>query len=168
MFFIGNPGFLFLDIRTAGHGYDSGGTTCKYFSSLLIFPHDLLILLFYKFCQWGRMADEDIADIYSIFYPVSILLTQLELYDKMLYIYKCKVGGFMATRAKVSQKWQVVIPKEVRKSLDLKPGDNLQFQVTKRGITIGKGTKSAFDRYFGYLNKKGSSDKIIREMRGDR
>lgn len=86
----------------------------------------------------------------------------------MLYIYTRKTGGFMAANAKVSQKWQVVIPKEVRKSLDLKPGDHLQFQVTKKGITIGKETESAFDRYYGYLKKKGSSYKIVREMRGDR
>jgi len=87
----------------------------------------------------------------------------------MLYIYISKAGGdSMEATAKVSRKWQVVIPKEIRKSLDLRPGDKLQFQVTKFGIKMGKEEESPFDRYFGYLKKKGSTDKIIKEMRGDR
>ena len=87
----------------------------------------------------------------------------------MLYIYTGKAeDGSMEAKAKVSRKWQVVIPKEIRQSLDLRPGDKLQFQVTKSGIKMGKVKGSQFDRYFGYLKKKGSTDKIIKEMRGDR
>ena len=74
----------------------------------------------------------------------------------------------MAATAKVSRKWQIVIPKEVRQSLDLKPGDKLQFRITKSGVKMGKGDESPFDRYFGSLNKKGSTDRLIKEMRGDR
>jgi len=87
----------------------------------------------------------------------------------MLYILISKVNGdYMATTAKVSRKWQIVVPKDVRQSLDLKPGDKLHFQITESGIKIGKGDESPFDRYFGYLGKKCSTDKIIKEMRGDR
>jgi len=74
----------------------------------------------------------------------------------------------MEAKAKVNRKWQVVIPKEIRQSLNLRPGDKLQFQVTKFGIKIGKEKAFQFDRYFGYLKKKGSTDKIIKEMIGDR
>lgn len=74
----------------------------------------------------------------------------------------------MTTTVKVSRKWQIVVPKDVRQTLDIKPGDKLHFQVTDSGVKIGKEDESPFDRYFGYLGKKFSTDKIIREMRGDR
>ena len=87
----------------------------------------------------------------------------------MLYMLIGKAkGDCMTTTAKVSRKWQIVVPKDVRQSLDLKPGDRLHFQVTDSGVKIGKGDESPFDRYFGYLGKKCSTDKIIKEMRGDR
>ncbi len=74
----------------------------------------------------------------------------------------------MLITAKVSRKWQVVIPKGVRQSLSLKPGDKITFEVSRSGVKIEKGDESPFDRYFGYLGKKCSSDELIKEMRGDR
>jgi AbrB family looped-hinge helix DNA binding protein len=74
----------------------------------------------------------------------------------------------MAVAAKISRKWQVVIPKKVRESLALRPGDRISFEVTPSGARIRKEEESPFDRYFGFLGKDVSTDKIIKEMRGDR
>jgi len=74
----------------------------------------------------------------------------------------------MGAVAKISRKWQVVIPKEVRDQLALKPGDRVCFNLTRSGAILKKKEVSAFDRYFGFLAKKGSTDRIIKEMRGDR
>ena len=74
----------------------------------------------------------------------------------------------MVIGAKVSRKWQVVIPKQVRESLSLRPGDRISFEVTRSGAKIKKEDESAFDRYFGFLGKKDSTDRIMKEMRGDR
>ncbi len=74
----------------------------------------------------------------------------------------------MAVAAKISRKWQVVIPKEVRESLALRPGDKISFEVTRSGARIRKEEESPFDRYFGFLEKDASTDKIIKEVRGDR
>ena len=41
----------------------------------------------------------------------------------------------MAT-VKVSPKFQVVIPKEIREQLDLKPGEELQIYLLERSIRI--------------------------------
>ena len=75
----------------------------------------------------------------------------------------------MKAIAKISKKGQVVIPKEMRKSLGLRPGDYLIFVLTKEGVLLTKQKESPFDKYYGYLNKPGSSsDKLIRQMRGER
>jgi AbrB family looped-hinge helix DNA binding protein len=74
----------------------------------------------------------------------------------------------MGVAAKISRKWQVVIPKEVRDRLSLKPGDRVYFSITHSGASLKKEDGSPFDRYFGFLGKKDSTDKIIKEMRGDR
>ncbi len=74
----------------------------------------------------------------------------------------------MAIAVKISRKWQVVIPKKVRESLALRPGDRISFEVTRSGTKIRKEKEPPFDRYFGFLGKDVSTDKIIKEMRGDR
>jgi AbrB family looped-hinge helix DNA binding protein len=74
----------------------------------------------------------------------------------------------MAVEAKVSRKWQVVIPKEIRERLSLRPGDRISFEVSGVTTTIRKEKDSPFDRYFGFLGKGISTDKLIRQMRGDR
>ena len=70
--------------------------------------------------------------------------------------------------AKISRKWQVVVPKEIRQSMALKPGDEVAFEIIQGGVKMRKKEGSAFDRYFGFLDKHVSTDKIIREMRGER
>ena len=74
----------------------------------------------------------------------------------------------MPIEAKISRKWQVVIPKEVREYLALRPGDRVSFEVSRSGARIRKEEESPFDRYFGFLGKEDSTDRIIKEMRGDR
>ena len=74
----------------------------------------------------------------------------------------------MAVEAKVSRKWQVVIPKEIRKHLVLRPGDRISFEVSGLKTTIRKEKDSPFDRYFGFLRKDVGTDELIKEMRGDR
>jgi len=74
----------------------------------------------------------------------------------------------MAIAAKISRKWQVVIPKKVREVLALRPGDRISFEVTRSGTKIRKERESPFDRYFGFLGKDASTEKTIKEMRGDR
>ncbi len=74
----------------------------------------------------------------------------------------------MAVEAKVSRKWQVVIPKEIREHLALRPGDRISFEASGSAMTIQKETDSPFDRYFGFLGKDVSTDEVIKEMRGDR
>ena len=74
----------------------------------------------------------------------------------------------MAIAAKISRKWQVVVPKKVRDNLSLRPGDRISFEITRSGATIRKEEESPFDRYFGFLEKGDSTDRIIKEMRGDR
>ncbi len=74
----------------------------------------------------------------------------------------------MVIAAKISRKWQIVIPKKVRDNLSLRPGDRISFEIIRSGATIRKEEESPFDRYFGFLEKEGSTDKIIKDMRGDR
>ena len=55
----------------------------------------------------------------------------------------CSIGGVMA-RTRVSPKFQVVIPKEVRESMDLRVGQELQI-VSKGGVItlVPEGSLSA-------------------------
>jgi len=71
---------------------------------------------------------------------------------------------------KLSDKYQVVIPKEIRKGLNLKPGQRLQISRTKSGnITIT--TKSVIDEIYGtFAGKKYWGDDAavtIRKMRDE-
>ncbi len=94
-------------------------------------------------------------------------LTIYTLIDIIFYVSFCK-GVVLVATAKVSRKWQVVVPKEVRDSMDLRAGDQLMFEIVQVGAQIRKKEVSAFDRYFGFLDKHSSTDEIIRKMRGKR
>lgn len=69
---------------------------------------------------------------------------------------------------RVSTKGQIVIPKKLRKHLNIKPGDQLVFRLENNKLLLTKEKESPFDRYYGFLNKTGSSDDLVREMRGKR
>ena len=61
---------------------------------------------------------------------------------------------------KVLPKWQITIPKEIRKKLDIKVGDSLVIETAQNELVIKKG-KTIFD-FVGRLPKL---DMTIEEMR---
>ena len=72
--------------------------------------------------------------------------------------------------AKVTSKGQVTLPKEVRDSMGISPGEEVEFQQEDDGYLLKKKVRrSPFDRFVGYLKKKKgeSPDKIIKELRGE-
>jgi len=72
--------------------------------------------------------------------------------------------------AKVTSKGQVTLPKEVRDSMGIAPGEEVEFQQENDGYLLKKKVRrSPFDRFVGYLKKKKgeSPDKIIKELRGE-
>lgn len=67
----------------------------------------------------------------------------------------------------ISSKYQIVIPKELRKQLQLKPGQKVNLRKTKRGIEVD--TTSNLDQFVGIA--KGAwgedSDAYIRGLRDE-
>jgi len=70
--------------------------------------------------------------------------------------------------AKISKKGQVVIPKNIRKSLGVEPGDRVVFILTQHGVVLQKEPESPFDKYFGFLKTPANSEELVRKMRGER
>ncbi len=71
--------------------------------------------------------------------------------------------------AKVTSKWQITIPKEIREKLGICPGEEIGF-VERRGVFFIKKPlkKSPFEKWMGRLKglKGSQSDKIIDDLRG--
>jgi AbrB family looped-hinge helix DNA binding protein len=55
--------------------------------------------------------------------------------------------------SKVSVKSQTVIPREVRKRLDLKPGDTLRYRVTDQGVMLDKAPANEADDPFAAFSE---------------
>jgi antitoxin PrlF len=55
--------------------------------------------------------------------------------------------------SKVSVKSQTVIPREVRKSLGLKPGDTLRYRVTEDGVLLDKAPPNEADDPFAAFSE---------------
>lgn len=71
-------------------------------------------------------------------------------------------------KAKVTSKGQVTIPKKLRKKLGIKSGDYIKIKETAQGYYIEKDiNEDKIDRYVGILNKSTSTDKLIKELRGN-
>lgn len=73
-----------------------------------------------------------------------------------------------ANASRVTSKGQVTIPHELRKQLDLEPGDEVQFASTPDGIRLQKvAHKSVFARYRGSLPHLRGQDavELIRNRR---
>jgi AbrB family looped-hinge helix DNA binding protein len=73
------------------------------------------------------------------------------------------------TKAKVTSKGQVTIPKDVRERLGLRPGDAIEFVEDRRGFRVQKRvTASPFKKYRGYLKHLAGRDpdELVEQMRG--
>ena len=65
----------------------------------------------------------------------------------------------------LTQKGQVTIPKEIRVALGLKPGDEVDFNMSNnRVVVIKKPKKLPFDKWIGYLGQ-GKTDELMKEIR---
>jgi AbrB family looped-hinge helix DNA binding protein len=73
------------------------------------------------------------------------------------------------TRAKITSKGQITIPKSVRDSLGLRSGDEVEFAPDRRGFRLEKILPaSPFGKYRGYLKALAGSDPdaLVEQMRG--
>ncbi len=67
---------------------------------------------------------------------------------------------------KITAKGQITLPHELRKKLDLQPGDKVIIAESPCGYVIQKQTiPSPFTRYVGFLQKKQCTDEIVEELR---
>ena len=74
----------------------------------------------------------------------------------------------MLYRAKVTSKGQVTIPIELRNKIGIYPGSYIEIKETQMGYVIEKQVKeNCLKKYVGILDKKDTSDKIVREMRDE-
>lgn len=68
----------------------------------------------------------------------------------------------------VSEKGQVTIPKKLRDSLGIRPGDVIEFVEEEGGRLVGRKLvpEDLLDSVVGVITLPGSVDEIIEEMRG--
>jgi antitoxin PrlF len=72
-------------------------------------------------------------------------------------------------KALVGERGQVTIPKRLRDRLGIRPGTYLEFEEGSNGRLIGRKSPTesdAVDAVYGILGTGGSTDDIIRELRG--
>ena len=72
-------------------------------------------------------------------------------------------------KAKVTTKGQITIPKEVRDSLGLRPGDEIEFAQDETGYRMEKLIQvSPFAQWRGYLKELAgrTTDELMDELRG--
>ncbi|HLA95193.1 MAG TPA: AbrB/MazE/SpoVT family DNA-binding domain-containing protein [Pyrinomonadaceae bacterium] len=78
----------------------------------------------------------------------------------------------MQTKAKITSKGQITIPRSVRRALGVQEGDNLVFEQTEKGFNVTPAReKSLFAKYRGIGNPGLASGResvlnAIREIRG--
>lgn len=78
----------------------------------------------------------------------------------------------MKTKAKITSKGQITVPREVRRALGVKEGDNLVFEENASGFSVRPvRNKSAFAKYRGIGNPGAASGRedvlrVTRELRG--
>ena len=73
-------------------------------------------------------------------------------------------------KSTVSEKGQITIPKALRQTLGLRPGQILEFE-SKGGLLVGRkvaGTRDAVEAVFGILGHGGDVNAEIERMRGRR
>jgi antitoxin PrlF len=68
----------------------------------------------------------------------------------------------------VSEKGQVTVPKPLRDRLDIRPGDQLDFREENGRLVASKSSgQDPVDSVYGTVDLGGSTDELIRELRGD-
>ena len=68
---------------------------------------------------------------------------------------------------KLTRKGQVTIPKEIRDSMGLHPGTEVNFMMKNGTCFLGKKARSeSFNKWAGFLRGNKCSDEIIEELRG--
>ena len=78
-------------------------------------------------------------------------------------------GEKFRVQSKITSKWQITVPKAVRKELAIQPGDELIFIGTREGILVKRHVDlSALDKWTGYLKHLAGRDvdDVVRELRG--
>lgn len=71
-------------------------------------------------------------------------------------------------RAKITTKGQLTLPKDLRDKLGLRAGDYLHIKETDQGYLIEKELDAErFHKYAGFLGRRGDSDEMIKELRGE-
>ena len=71
--------------------------------------------------------------------------------------------------SRMTEKGQITIPKDLRESLGLRPGDHVEFRALKKGLEVRKQAKPGrFAQYKGFLRhlKGKMSKELLDEMRG--
>ena len=79
------------------------------------------------------------------------------------------MGRHEVVRAKLTSKCQVTVPKSVRESLGVKPGDEIEFVNDEGVLTLRRVfNPEGLLKYKGYLKHLAgrTSDEIVEEMRG--
>jgi antitoxin PrlF len=72
------------------------------------------------------------------------------------------------TTSRVSEKGQVTIPKALRRRLGIKPGELLVFHEEAGRLVASKAASlDPVGAVYGVLGRPGSTDEIVRELRGD-
>ena len=69
----------------------------------------------------------------------------------------------------ISAKGQITVPKAVRDKLGLRPGAQVEFELTAEGALLRKGHHGgvrAVDRVMGILKREAPTDSLIADMRG--
>jgi AbrB family looped-hinge helix DNA binding protein len=75
---------------------------------------------------------------------------------------------FVGMKAKVSEKGQVTVPKKLRESLDIRPGDELEFiEEGGRLIALKVASLDPVASVYGSIDLGRSTDELLRDLRGD-
>lgn len=68
---------------------------------------------------------------------------------------------------KVTTEGQVTIPKEIRESLGVKPGDEIEFEETDDGYLLRKSTDdNPFEKWRGVADTEKTVEERMKELRG--
>jgi AbrB family looped-hinge helix DNA binding protein len=71
-------------------------------------------------------------------------------------------------KSTVSEKGQVTVPKPLRESLDIRPGDQLDFAEEEGRLVASKAADDdPVGRVYGSLHLDRSTDEIMSELRGE-